>query len=84
MSKVDRFEVDKLTSMDADYPHDNAVPDLPAVPNAVDRVHLLPRSPCAGLTNLVRQTEAGWRWATSLVHSVFPARLKIIWETSIA
>ena len=36
MSKVDRFEVDKLTSMDADYPHDDAVPELPPVPDAVN------------------------------------------------
>ena len=36
MSKVDRFEVDKLTSMDADYPYDDAVPELPPVPDAVN------------------------------------------------
>jgi 2-hydroxychromene-2-carboxylate isomerase len=36
VSKVDRFEVDKLTSMDADYPADDAVPDLPPVPDVVN------------------------------------------------
>lgn len=36
MSKVNRFEVDKLTSMDADYPSDDAVPELPPVPDAVN------------------------------------------------
>jgi hypothetical protein len=36
MSKVDRFEVDKLTSMDAGYPHHDAVPKLPAVPSVVN------------------------------------------------
>ena len=36
MSKVDRLEVDKLTSMDADYPHDDAVPELPPVPDVVN------------------------------------------------
>ena len=36
MSKIDRFEVDKLTSMDADYPHDDAVPELPPVPDVVN------------------------------------------------
>jgi hypothetical protein len=36
MSKVRREDVDKLTSMDADYPHDDAVPELPPVPDAVN------------------------------------------------
>jgi hypothetical protein len=36
MSKVNRLEVDKLTSMDADYPADNAVPELPPVPDAAN------------------------------------------------
>ena len=36
MSKVHREDVDKLTSMDADYPHDDAVPELPPVPDAVN------------------------------------------------
>ena len=36
MSKVNRFEVDKLTSMDADYPPDDSVPELPPVPDAVN------------------------------------------------
>jgi len=36
MSKVNRFDVDKLTSMDADYPRDDAVPELPPVPDAVN------------------------------------------------
>jgi len=36
MSKVNRFEVDKLTSMDADYPADDAVPELPPVPDAAN------------------------------------------------
>ncbi len=36
MSKVNRLEVDKLTSMDADYPADNAVPELPPAPDAVN------------------------------------------------
>jgi hypothetical protein len=33
--KIDRNEVDKLTSMEADYPHDAAVPGLPLVPSVV-------------------------------------------------
>jgi hypothetical protein len=36
MSKIDRLEVDKLTGMDADYPHDDAVPELPPVPDAAN------------------------------------------------
>ena len=36
MSKVYRQEVDKLTSIDAVYPHDDAVPALPPVPDAVN------------------------------------------------
>ena len=36
MSKVYREEVDKLTGMDADYPRDDAVPELPPVPDAVN------------------------------------------------
>ena len=36
MSKYTRAEVDKLTSMDADWPKDPAVPDLPPVPDAVN------------------------------------------------
>jgi 2-hydroxychromene-2-carboxylate isomerase len=36
MSKVDRFEVDGLTSMDANYPPDDAVPELPPVPDVVN------------------------------------------------
>lgn len=36
MSKVYREDVDKLTSMDADYPNDDAVAELPPVPDAVN------------------------------------------------
>jgi 2-hydroxychromene-2-carboxylate isomerase len=36
MTKIDRYEVDKLTGMDANYPVDDAVPDMPLVPDAVN------------------------------------------------
>jgi 2-hydroxychromene-2-carboxylate isomerase len=36
MSKVNREEVDKLVSMEADYPSDDSVPELPPVPDAVN------------------------------------------------
>jgi hypothetical protein len=36
MPDFTRFDVDKLTSMEDDYPHDPNVPDLPPVPDAVN------------------------------------------------
>lgn len=35
MANFTRFDVDQLVGMDADYPNDPNVPDLPPVPNAV-------------------------------------------------
>jgi len=36
MPKYDRTITDKLTGMDADWPHDPSVPELPPVPDAVN------------------------------------------------
>lgn len=38
MPKYDYKEIDELTSMDDDWPHDPAVPELPPIPDAVNSI----------------------------------------------